>query len=349
MPDEHSLTLHQADRARTDFAAIADDLDFVKAQLARLPTRKELARTALLAINETCLSLHARIISKCTVRKRSRCEKSMPKVLQYYMDDSGTRHPDRKSGKRPQHGKDWFALGGILVNEEDETESRTLHSEFCRRWGITNPLHSVEIRGKNRNFHWLSQACCSTRNAFLEELYQMMRTAPVIGLACVIDRPGYNHRYLELYGRKPWLLCKTVFAVAVERAAKEALRRGRKLRVLPEKCNKVEDQTLKSYYNDLRSTGMPFSFDTSGKYQPLTPEQFGRALHEFKPKEKTSPMAQFADLYLWPIAMGGYRASVRPYARLMNDGKLIECTLARDTWDALATKYSCFDLVQREP
>jgi hypothetical protein len=42
MPDEHPLALRQVDRVRADFAAIADDLDFVKAQLARVPTRREL-------------------------------------------------------------------------------------------------------------------------------------------------------------------------------------------------------------------------------------------------------------------------------------------------------------------
>jgi hypothetical protein len=49
MPDEHTLTLRQADHARSDFAAISDDLDFIKGQLARLPSRKELARLTLLA------------------------------------------------------------------------------------------------------------------------------------------------------------------------------------------------------------------------------------------------------------------------------------------------------------
>jgi hypothetical protein len=38
MPDEHSLTLRQADQARTDFAAIEDELDFVKEQASRLLT-----------------------------------------------------------------------------------------------------------------------------------------------------------------------------------------------------------------------------------------------------------------------------------------------------------------------
>ena len=49
MPDERPLTLRQIDQARGDLYAIADDLEFLKAQLARLPTRKELAQTALLA------------------------------------------------------------------------------------------------------------------------------------------------------------------------------------------------------------------------------------------------------------------------------------------------------------
>jgi hypothetical protein len=49
MPDERPFTLRQADQARSDFYAIGDDLEFIKSQLARLPTRKELAQTALLA------------------------------------------------------------------------------------------------------------------------------------------------------------------------------------------------------------------------------------------------------------------------------------------------------------
>ena len=40
---EERLTLRQADQAREDFALIAEDLDFIKFQLSRLPTRRELA------------------------------------------------------------------------------------------------------------------------------------------------------------------------------------------------------------------------------------------------------------------------------------------------------------------
>jgi hypothetical protein len=45
---EHRLSLRQADAARADLYAIHDELDFIKTQIARLPTRRGLARTALL-------------------------------------------------------------------------------------------------------------------------------------------------------------------------------------------------------------------------------------------------------------------------------------------------------------
>jgi hypothetical protein len=41
MPDDNILALRQADQARTDFAAIDGDLQFVMGQLARLPTRRD--------------------------------------------------------------------------------------------------------------------------------------------------------------------------------------------------------------------------------------------------------------------------------------------------------------------
>ena len=47
MPDIDSLTMRQADQARIDFASIESDLEVIQKQLTRLPTRRELARTAL--------------------------------------------------------------------------------------------------------------------------------------------------------------------------------------------------------------------------------------------------------------------------------------------------------------
>jgi hypothetical protein len=49
MSDDRHVTLRQTDQARTDFALIEDQLEFVMDQLARVPTRAYLCRTVLLA------------------------------------------------------------------------------------------------------------------------------------------------------------------------------------------------------------------------------------------------------------------------------------------------------------
>jgi len=47
MMDEHALTLRQADQIRGDLYAVQEELEWVKEQLTRLPTRLDLARAAL--------------------------------------------------------------------------------------------------------------------------------------------------------------------------------------------------------------------------------------------------------------------------------------------------------------
>ena len=48
MTDDYPLALRTADAARDDFTAILDELDFVKWQLARLPSRAWLAKMGLI-------------------------------------------------------------------------------------------------------------------------------------------------------------------------------------------------------------------------------------------------------------------------------------------------------------
>jgi hypothetical protein len=268
---------------------------------------------------------------------------TMDDILNFYMDDSGTRHPDHDPGKRAAHAFDWFALGGILVKDSDEPLARELHSAFCRKWGITCSIHSVEVRARTKGFLWLERRPKRDQDIFYEDLYQLLKAVPVAGMACVIDRPGYNARYREKYGRQRWSLCKSAFTISVERAAKYARSHNCRLRVLPERCNKKEDGILKGYYNELKTSGQPFDASTSEKYRPLGSEEFKATLLEFSPRMKSSPMAQLADLYLWPICMGGYNAENRPYKRLKEDGKLIECVVQEPDWPTLATKYYCFD------
>jgi hypothetical protein len=70
-------------------------------------------------------------------------------------------------------------------------------------------------------------------------------------------------------------------------------------------------------------------------------------LYELKFKSKSSPMGQIADLFLWPIAVGGYDAECRPYQALKEAGRLIECHLNEAAHASCGTKYSCFELVER--
>jgi hypothetical protein len=266
-------------------------------------------------------------------------------VTTFYIDDSGTRHPDRKASSA-KHGKDWFALGGILIEDEQKATAEAIIDAFRMRWPQIgdNPLHSCEIRGSHGNFAWLGKDS-GTRSAFMEDLQAMLLSLPVIGLACVIDRPGYNKRYGEKYGHAKWMLCKTAFAIAVERAVKYAQNRGNQLRIYVERSSKTDDANVQGYYKALKESGHFFDPDSSAKYGPASDGDYRGTLYEFKTKAKTSRLMQIADLYLWPICIAGYDTENRPYRRLVEEKKLIECYLPPDEVSILGSKYSCFDLV----
>jgi hypothetical protein len=50
MPDDHPLLLPRREPERIDLAAIKTDLEFIMERLARMPTRKEIWRAALLGV-----------------------------------------------------------------------------------------------------------------------------------------------------------------------------------------------------------------------------------------------------------------------------------------------------------
>ena len=256
------------------------------------------------------------------------------------MDDSGTRHPDKNPGRVPAHGHDWFALGGVLIDAAQEGAAREAYERFRKKWNIIAPLHSTEIRNKSKHFAWIGKLEKSRREKFHDDLFGLMVEIDVTGLACVIDRPGYNARYLERYRDDRWLLCKTAFCIAVERAAKFALRHNAKLRVLPEKCSKKDDRQLRQYYNDLRLDGCPFDLESAEVYKPLDVTSYQTTLRELRFKEKSSPLVQLADLYLWPMAIGGYDLKNRPYAKLVEASKLIDQHCEEVSLEGI--KYSCF-------
>lgn len=270
----------------------------------------------------------------------------MPRIFNFYIDDSGTRHPDHKPGL-PAHGHDWFALGGVIIDDADEQVARGQIQIFRDRWPQLRdrPLHSYEIRNRVDDFRWLQAEGEAIRSRFLAELSVLLISLPVIGLACVVDRPGYSARYRERHGRDLWSLCKTAFTIAVERAAKFASSKDAKLRVYPERCTEDADRKLKGYYEELRAAAAPFDAQRSAKYEPASAETLKATLYEFRPKKNNSPLIQIADLYLWPMCVGGYDLKNRPYTLLLESGKLID-THCRDAAQ-LGIKYSCFDLVRR--
>jgi hypothetical protein len=173
---------------------------------------------------------------------------ALPDVMHLYLDDTGTRHPDHNPGRRAAHGYDWFGPWRRMIKQEDEVLARTAHAEFMQRWGLDPDivfLHSAEIRHQSENFTWLGGLSAGEKARFHGDLSDLMIRPPVLGFACVIDRPGYNYRYRERYGRDSWSLCRTAFSVLVERAAKYANAHGHKLKVFVEKADRVTDGWMK--------------------------------------------------------------------------------------------------------
>lgn len=268
------------------------------------------------------------------------------RTFHFYMDDSGTRHPDLKesgAGNQPN----WFALGGVIVEEKLEDALKESIKDFKERWHIDYPLHSCNIRQRNERFAWL-KGNAETTKEFLDDLTKLIVTAPVVGHACVIDRPSYNRRYKEKYGNDRWSLCNTAFTIAVERAAKYAMSQGGRLRVFVEGSSRPDEQKLRTYYNDLKGVGNPFDSTRSSTYKPLSRDDLSKTLFEFRVKKKTSPIMQLADLYLYPISRGGYDPNYPAYKCLCENKKLINQLLDPNDIPSLGIKYSCFDLPLEE-
>lgn len=258
------------------------------------------------------------------------------------LDDSGTRHPDKDPGVLPAHGNDWFSIGGVLFAEEDEELIRGKHSAFCSVWGIDAPLHSAEIRAKSNSFAFLGELSPGEFGRFQSELTDFLTSIPVLGHACIVDRPGYNALYREQYGRARWLLCKSAFSIVVERSAKYISAQDGRMRVFVERSDKNTDKTIKGYYDNMRGNGMPFSKDNSEKYIPAESPLLRDTLFEFRIKKKTSPLMQIADLFVWPLSMSAYKPDCKPFKALLEKGLVIDCAVPGEE-TTLGLKHYCFD------
>ncbi len=191
-------------------------------------------------------------------------------------------------------------------------------------------------------FSWLRGASRAKRMRFLEELTDLMCSLPIIVHGTVVDRPGYNRRYLDEYGPRRWSLCRTAFKIAVERAAKFASSQGAKLRVYVEQSDKITEARLKGYFDSMRAEGLPFNQSTSAKYAPLVASDLAGTLREFRVKTKGSVPMQIADLALWPICKGKYRPDNISLVKLTEAGLLLDARCNPEN-GLFGIKYSCFD------
>lgn len=262
--------------------------------------------------------------------------------LLFYMDDSGSRDPDRKpdlQNKEP----DWFALGGLIVNATQKAEIENSMDYFRAKWSQLGetPLRSYNIRNRNGGFGWLSGLTQDIQTEFYDDLTRLIIESPIVVVACVVHRPGYNARYLAQYGQRRWSLCKTAFNIAVERAAKFALHKEARMRVFVERTDPKTESRMKSYFDHMRSNGLPFNESNSAKYNPLTNIQLKSALLEFGVRTKSSKLMQLADLVLWPACRGGYDANDRNYRTLREGHKLLDIHCTEEN-GLQGIKYSCF-------
>lgn len=261
-----------------------------------------------------------------------------------YFDDTGNRDPDKAFydyGPRDD-AMDCFGLGGILIKESDIDALIAAHKAFCHEQNITYPLHSRAIRGGRGEFGWLKTP--ERAGIFLGALEEHLLSLPITCISCVVSRPGYVPRYKQVHKEKLWFMCKIAFSILIERAAKHVDACGGTMEIYFEQTGKKEDRDLIRYMRDLKSTGLEFSSATSAQYTPFTPEDFRRVcLGKPARKTKATPMIQIADLVLYPMAKAGYDPEYRPFAKLKQAGKLIDCLLDESEIPLHGIKYSCFD------
>lgn len=201
----------------------------------------------------------------------------------------------------------------------------------------------MKIRHKSGQFSWLANAPPNRVRKFFTEMEQLIADAPGMGLACVIDRPGYHNRYHEKHGHRRWHLCKTAFSILCERAAKYASMHDSRVVVYVEETDKKCDGRIKRYFEELRAEGMPFAQASSEKYGALTAEELRFRLLDLKFKRKSSPPLQLADLFLYPMCRSGYDELYRPLKFMRDHRKLLDCHLPEDAIPTTGIKYSCFD------
>lgn len=259
----------------------------------------------------------------------------------FYIDETGNRNPSHKPDVGREN-RDWFAIGGILVKSEEIDVCKQARQAFADRWGVSAPFHMTDMLGGHKKFSWLGKLSDERHDKFWSEYKAMLASLPVVGLACVIDRPGYVKRgYLQKH-RDPWLLCRSAFDISVERAAKFAIRDGRKLNVVFEQDPGI-NRMITGYFDNLKANGLAFDGVASEKYTPLSKEAFAATLGTIEHKPKENALLQIADTYLYAMARHKYDQKFHVYRRLRDARKLANFVLSNAEIPQMGIKHYCFD------
>lgn len=260
-----------------------------------------------------------------------------------FIDESGSPKPNlRDSAKH-------FAIGGVLLERDDEKFVASKVSSFKQRWGINDnvPLHGSEIRSKKKNFSWLGKLSQAEQECFMADLSDTITKLPIIVHACVVSRTGYLERYLDRYGTNTWEMMKSAFTILTERSAKYASKHDGSIMIYYEEAGEKEDRLIQKYFSELRSSGHPFNTTKASQYDPLSSEQLSQYLRGIEGKKKSNPILQVADLCLYPIARGKDNPGDRAYQSLKTNEVLVDSQLEPDELTSLGIKYYCFDTDNR--
>lgn len=266
-------------------------------------------------------------------------------LLNLYIDESGSRHLDSPTATA-KHGFDWFAIGGFLIDQEQEDAAKQRMKVFLANWPqIRSPLHFTDMRAEKKGFAWLGRIKDAERTRFWSQYKTFLGSLTVAGTACVIDRPGYAARgYGKRVGEEKWLLCRSAFDIILERSAKFAKHRGRRLRVLYERADPGTDARVESYFANIKAKGMGFDEKNSAKYSPLTAADFAHLLLDIQRKDKSSRMMQIADSYLYAVSRGSYDRKFDVYRRLAETGRLVTSQVPGEMAANMGIKTYCFEL-----
>lgn len=258
----------------------------------------------------------------------------------FYMDDFGTRTICRGATNSSSPAHEFiFALGGVIVASEDVGAISKNVGAFCERWGVP-ALHGNKIRSGKGKFGFLKKDP-GKRTEFFLDLDRLVLDERLIAHACVICRPGYRDRYVSKHPEGTrWEMSRTAFDISVERAAKLAIKDGRKLDVVYERTGEKEDKLLEKYFADLKASGMGFSTANSRQYGPLTGTQFSDHLNVIWSDGKGNHMLQLADLVVHPVSQVTCGSRNRAYDQLVGRKMLLDF---KHEDDAVGVKYSCFD------